>query len=482
VSFVSHAVSSMPRGAPPPPLVPRQRDDSEAQQSVGETQRANFVAELKATPFFDPTDVRAFHGRAFREAADLPRTTWESDQKPRENSAEWLTATEYEDDPNTFNRKVALLATFLKISRKTVVYSGAGLSTSAGIAMAAKGSTVNKVETKPVEDCTGPAASNAAADEPADIEVSRGKQGGAKGPGKGPLPPKRPPGPPRKAVTASVSTDALPTASHRILAMLNIRELIHGWVQQNHDGLPQKAGYKQEDINEIHGSWFDPCNQVVKYSGSLRDDLYNNMSELSDTADLCIVVGTSLTGLTSDMVATKPANRSKYGRSLGTVIISPQRTTHDGSSSLRFFARSDDVFSALLLELNMNLCPANWLFLQDSKIVVPYDRHGVRSKTVRTVWDLTPGAKVVLGAHHNTQLAKQPSFLHLRDDSVGEVVDRDENHFCFNVRFEAADGVRGRFDGPPVFKLGVWWLNTAQRGGVERLPLVNLDPQIAEES
>ena len=27
------------------------------------------------------------------------------------------------------------------------------------------------------------------------------------------------------------------------------------WVQQNHDGLPQKAGFPQWLLNEIHGSW-----------------------------------------------------------------------------------------------------------------------------------------------------------------------------------------------------------------------------------
>ncbi len=39
--------------------------------------------------------------------------------------------------------------------------------------------------------------------------------------------------------------------------------LLHGWVQQNHDGLPQKAGFPQERINEIHGSWYDPGNPVA---------------------------------------------------------------------------------------------------------------------------------------------------------------------------------------------------------------------------
>ena len=44
-------------------------------------------------------------------------------------------------------------------------------------------------------------------------------------------------------------------------------------MQQNHDGLPQKAGYPQQHLNEIHGAWFDPTNPVVPMSGTLREDL-----------------------------------------------------------------------------------------------------------------------------------------------------------------------------------------------------------------
>ena len=117
--------------------------------------------------------------------------------------------------------------------------------------------------------------------------------------------------------------------------------LLHGWVQQNHDGLPQKAGFPQERINEIHGSWYDPGNpvtwrsgeaqslwtkksdekttmsiyvlrisielsafcisaKVVKYSGTLHNRSYPWMREDAETADLCLVLGTSLGGLNAD--------------------------------------------------------------------------------------------------------------------------------------------------------------------------------------
>merc|ERR1719240_1946712 len=128
-----------------------------------------------------------------------------------------------------------------------------------------------------------------------------------------------------------------PTLSHCVLAELNRQNLLHGWVQQNHDGLPQKAGYRQEDINEIHGSWYDPSNPVVLYSGSLRSELFQDMRNWAKTADLVLVLGTSLSGLNADQCVTRTAARSMPGRSvenasLGSVIISPHRSPEDGNA------------------------------------------------------------------------------------------------------------------------------------------------------
>ena len=113
-----------------------------------------------------------------------------------QDAAGWLTASEFQDSEQGLAVKCGKLAELLRLSRKTVVYSGAGLSVAAGIGQAARGT--------------------------------------AKG-GK--------------------STDASPTFAHYALGALHRAGLLHGWVQQNHDGLPQKAGFPQEHINEIHGSW-----------------------------------------------------------------------------------------------------------------------------------------------------------------------------------------------------------------------------------
>lgn len=46
--------------------------------------------------------------------------------------------------------------------------------------------------------------------------------------------------------------------------------------------LPQKAGFPQEKMNEIHGAWFDPSNPVVKFGGKLRGDLCFNMMQVEE--------------------------------------------------------------------------------------------------------------------------------------------------------------------------------------------------------
>jgi len=352
---------------------------------------------------------------------EAPTVVWKSEKKPREDKSapDWLTASEYLDTPEVFASKIELLRQMLLASHRTLAYTGAGLSVAAGIGMAAVGS-----------------------------------KGGA-GTGMG------------------VATAGEPTVSHCVMAELNRQNLLHGWVQQNHDGLPQKAGYRQEDINEIHGSWFDPSSPVVKYSGSLRGDLCENMTVQADTADLVIVLGTSLTGLNADQCVEKTAARSRYGEALGSVIISPQRTPQDGKATLRIFAKADDVMIALCeafgfgpraLGKGRGIRRSADLFTKQNRVLVPYDKDGVLSTTVKTYWDLTPGAKLHISQHNNVEGARQPCDKGITSSTVGTVGQHDDRACSIVVNF-----------GSTSKRLGLWWLETAQRGGMKYLPVVNID-------
>ena len=63
---------------------------------------------------------------------------------------------------------------------------------------------------------------------------------------------------------------AQPTYAHHVISAMAKKGYVKAWVQQNHDGLAQKAGFPKSKLNEIHGSWFDKYNGV-----KMMDDALN---------------------------------------------------------------------------------------------------------------------------------------------------------------------------------------------------------------
>lgn len=387
------------------------------------------------------------HGTMYDGPVKKSKAIWVSKEKPRKDhdASDWLTATEFEDQPSVLAAKVAQLAKLMRLSKHTVVYSGAGISASAVGQAALSGQ--NKV--------------------------------GWTGQG----------------------TAAQPTPTHRALGVFGRSGWVHGWVQQNHDGLPQKAGFPQENICEVHGSWFDPANPVVKYSGCLKSHECEWMEAETERADLVLVMGTSLGGLNADQVATECAKRASTGVSLGACIINLQQTMQDDKMSLNLFGKSDDVMRLLLEQLGLPAldpkAPAVVAWPDVSCALVPYDAKGVRlpaGSTKPRMWlDLRPGARVKLSASHNHQGARQPNTLHIgakkgskgpkadgKDEGKrvagpgnGAVVGRDEATCSFKLSIESAP-----------MKLGIWWLEAASRGGPAMLPVINQKPlfEDSEES
>ena len=118
----------------------------------------------------------------------------------------------------------------------------------------------------------------------------------------------------------------------------------------------------KDNSNALHSPSsprFDPSNPVVCYDGSLKSSLFSKMREAADSADLVLVLGTSLSGLNSDRVALQPAKRSLAGKSLGTVIVNLQQTPHDGVATLRLFGGTDRVFELLMEMISppLEICP-----------------------------------------------------------------------------------------------------------------------------
>lgn len=342
--------------------------------------------------------------------------TCDEEARPGYNT---MKAHEYAEEPEVLKEKVKFLANLIIKSNTCTAYTGAGISTASGIddyASKAKGSLAMK----------------------------------------------------RKKVSGF---DAQPTLSHRVLASLFRKGHLKHWVQQNHDGLPQKAGFPPEHLNEIHGAWYDPSNPVVPMSGSLRDDLMKWLLEWEQKADLVLAMGTSLCGMNADRVVTtcaeKCVNRHK---GLGAVIISLQRTQYDEISSLRIYAKIDEVMAMLAKEMRLHVKPQSLYvpnvplkyIVEPDVYRVPYDSNGkiTKDSSKMQVWDLRKGAEV--------RITEGPGIGY-----VGVVTGkRVDGHYRVTLPLQR-QGHKDQGKVWSVYVLGSWWLETAVNGRFPLLPVVN---------
>ena len=423
-----------------------------------------------------------------------------------------LDASEFLDDPVTLELKVRVLAELIRACRARravrggglVIYSGAGMSTSAGVADYATCTDGIVAAAAPPSRLQGPMMARptrahhviaALLREDGTAAVSEVGAGGACG---GPAQP--PPTP-----------------------------LLRAWIQQNHDGLPQKAGVPQAVMNEIHGSWFDPANPVVKMSGTLRADLFEALLAAERDADLVLALGTSLCGMNADRVVSSCAARAQQAQpvqqtqqssadmelttaggggdavpapSLGAVVIGLQRTVHDSTATLRIFATLDDVFQLLAKEMDLNVegdgaavacsppvvaavCPGSGgeetmnaqeeVEGRQDRFDVPYDAEGhlVQGTGGRppatTVLDLSEGAALTITAGPSVGC---PAVVTGRNvEGHWRVQLQHHNHHHNQHGGKKIPAVMRLFAETRL--LGTWWIEGALRGELDQLPVVN---------
>lgn len=355
-------------------------------------------------------------------------------------------AHEYADSSDVLRAKAKLLAQMLTQAKAAVAYTGAGISTAAGIADYA---------TK-----TGAAGDREAQEGKIDVFNP----------------------------TAS-PYDALPTQAHHILVRLHTAGRLAKWVQQNHDGLPQKAGFPQACLNEIHGAWFDPSNPVVDMDGTLREDLLEQLLEWEESADLCLALGSTLCGMNADRIASSVAQRQRGGQGQGLVIVNLQQTQFDHFCALRIFARIDDVMQLVADELQLPekaAAPATAMarsafrggsgtFQMPAEFDLAFPAAGAPAafegvdvfevaypKGMRgpqmTRLDLQAGAVL--------RIVRQPKWDAERVGSVVKVLGRTHSG---DWELEFPGGVKRR--------LGAWWVRAALAGDVDSIPVTSDEPE-----
>lgn len=382
-------------------------------------------------------NMDAVHGFLREETWAAPIKVLHNDEEARPGY-ESMKRHEYNEVPDTLHAKVQVLAQLLRNSTNAIVYTGAGISTASGI----------KDYATKMESST----------------IARN----------------------RPKITSNMS--ALPTFAHHAVTALHREEIVKYWIQQNHDGLPQKAGFPQKYINEIHGAWYDPSNPVVKFSGDLRDDYFEDILEWEERTDLCIAMGTSLSGMNCDRVVETVGEKARHGQEgcLGAVIIGIQRTRLDNISALRIFAPIDDVMELLLSALSIESRVPRALVPQpydvplipevtegttacfgkvaENTFQIPYSKETglLQNNGNGTIIDLSTGAQVKLTAGPY-------------EGDVGTVEGRTATghyklRFTHNTKKKSGKTVREQ----RLRTMGFWWVDGAVKGEVHMFPVMNV--------
>jgi len=355
-------------------------------------------------------DRECWHGIRGNKDWLIPSLAAASDQPNRADQGNKTKANEYLDSAEVLEEKMEIMAQLIKQSKFTSAYTGAGLSKSSGIpdyATKAKNSVV-------------------------------------------------------KAAKISSPMDAEPTYAHCVLTALERAGYIQNYVQQNHDGLPQKSGFPQAKMNEIHGAWYDPSNPVVQFNENLRSDLFQWMAEVEQETDLCLCLGTSLSGMNADRMAQTPAKKARKNppQALGTIIINIQQTPLDSKTTVRIWATLDDAFAILAKKLELGpIRPIPPVLPRGEVFYIPYDATGGKDESLRMTLDLRVGAKLIIPIEESS-----------RANCECVVTGRKGDHFLLDVT------KKNGFKVPSI--LGSWWVVDAINGVVPRIPIVNISPII----
>mmetsp|Transcript_21092 Transcript_21092/g.34014 ORF Transcript_21092/g.34014 Transcript_21092/m.34014 type:complete len:323 (+) Transcript_21092:88-1056(+) len=262
--------------------------------------------------------------------------------------------TEYIETEDATAEKIKELATLIRESKYTVIYTGAGISTSAGI-----------------PDFRGPNG------------VWTCEKRGIKHP------------------EGKAWEDTKPTLTHLAINLLHEKGFVKALISQNVDGLHLRSGFPRDCLSELHGNIFmekcercfaeylrsSPIKSVglkltgrrcskmritrgreVGCRGRLRDTTldwedmlpepdFSRANYHSEKSMLSITLGTSL--------QIKPAcemptyGRRKNNKNAKLVVVNLQKTPYDSEACLVIHARVDNVMKGLLGELGMKVDPSD---------------------------------------------------------------------------------------------------------------------------
>ena len=266
---------------------------------------------------------------------------------------------------------------------------------------------------------------------------------------------------------------AQPTLAHECIAALIREGRVAHCVNQNHDGLFEKAGVPAWKVNNIHGDWFDPSNRVVQYNQNLRKDKIADLTEHAELAQMVIAAGTSLSGMTADNIVLDAGKKHKRGQGLGFVLINLQKTEHDANSSLRIWAPIDTVISKLLLRLGISRLPVISPPLLKERVfeLSHYLPSGKRRDGEN---ELSLGSLTL-----SLNVGDQVHVADVKANNFGMVMDVKEWDKEGNVVFNVRKNLRCRPVDTEIF--GRWFIYAALEGQLQWVPVINEDKKPAKQ-
>ncbi|KAL6364371.1 hypothetical protein LRP88_01771 [Fusarium phalaenopsidis] len=246
---------------------------------------------------------------------------------------------ERRDPPEVIDQQASQLVELIKKSNHFIVFTGAGVSTSAGI-----------------PDFRGPEGA-----------WTLRAQG-------------------RARTTRAVSTlQAVPTPSHMALLELQNRGIMKYLVSQNCDGLHRRSGIRPDMISELHGNSNRECcrdcgkeyiRAVATYEKTVRDhrtgrtctrcggllhdsiinfgedlpaEAFQLATDHAEKADLCLVLGSSLTVTPASGIPQICGIR----RNVKLVICNLQNTPFDHISEMRVYSEADNLMTRVMQGLGL---------------------------------------------------------------------------------------------------------------------------------
>ena len=271
------------------------------------------------------------------------------------NTVDLNNITEYSEVPEDLQRKCAEVADLIQAAKHPIVFTGAGISTSANI-----------------PDFRGPNG----------VWTCQAK--GVKGP------------------RGVALVQAIPTDCHNFLQRLVSQDVVKYIVSQNIDGLHRRSGVPRENISELHGNTFlEVCwncgadyehpqevhgglnqpktcgechprvphfchcsgkkcakcgamlkDSIIHFGENLPEQALHRAYDHAKKADLCIVLGSSLTVSPANEI---PLKVSKRGGKL--VIVNLQKTDMDKRANVRIFSKTDEVCNLIQRHLDAAAAP-----------------------------------------------------------------------------------------------------------------------------